>query len=87
MRRAVYLNLSNSTPLETFKAKYMTVAELKIKIADLPDHMDVMIYQTNDESLYGMSEKAEVEDVTFGDEDIPREEWGIEKCLVITDEL
>lgn len=65
----------------------MTVGELKQKIADLPDQMDVMIYQTNEESLYGMSQKAEVEDVTFGDEDMDRDEWAIEKCLVITDEL
>lgn len=63
----------------------MNIKELKAAIADLPDNMDVMIEQTNDESRYGLANEAEVENVVFGDEDIPKEEWANEDCLVIRD--
>ena len=65
----------------------MTIGQLKEIIKDMPDNLDVMIYQTNDESLYNMAEKAKIEDVLFGSPEIPRKEWGVEKCLVITDEI
>lgn len=65
----------------------MTVGELKQKIANLPDDMDVMIYQYNDESLYALAEKAEAETVTFSDEEMDPEEYAKVDCLVITDNL
>ncbi|WP_312697015.1 hypothetical protein [Sphingobacterium mizutaii] len=65
----------------------MTVAELKQKIADLPDHMDVMIMQEDDDYGYSGAFTAEVRDVTFKAPEIPKKEWAVEKCLVITDEL
>lgn len=67
----------------------MTVKELKLAIADLPDNMDVMLEQINDESRYAMAETAEVKPVTFMDEefDVNPEEWPVVDCFVITDEI
>lgn len=65
----------------------MTVKDLKKAIADLPDHMDVMVEQTNDEGRYGMSERVEVRAVLFQDEEIPSEEWDRVECLVISDDI
>lgn len=65
----------------------MTVKELKQKLEGVPDDMDVMIYQTNDESSYSMSEKAFIEEVTFMDEEMPSEEYAKVDCFVITDEI
>lgn len=65
----------------------MTIKELKQKISDLPDNMDVMLSQYNDECHYSMSETAEVMDVEFQDPDMHPKDWATEKCFVITDEL
>ena len=65
----------------------MTIKELKIAIANLPDNMDVMIEQTSDESLYGMAQKAEVRSVILKGDDIPKKEWAKVDCLVISDEF
>lgn len=65
----------------------MTIKDLKKAIADLPDHMDVMLYQTNDEYEYAMSERIEVRSVTFGEEEFPEKEWAVVECLVISDEV
>ncbi|KAA8483748.1 hypothetical protein BDE36_1788 [Arcticibacter tournemirensis] len=65
----------------------MTIGQLKTIIADLPDHMDVMVEQTNDECRYGMSETIEVRPVTFGGDDIPEDEEAVVDCLVISDEF
>lgn len=62
----------------------MNVKELKAAIADLPDDMDVMIEQTNDESRYGLANEAEVELVKFQDGDND-EVFAEEDCLVIRD--
>lgn len=65
----------------------MTVKELKDKIANMPDDMDVMIEQTNDESRYNMAHVAEERPVAFMDEEMDQSEWPIIPCLVITDEI
>lgn len=65
----------------------MTVKELKDKIANMPDDMDVMIEQTNDESRYNMAHVAEERQVTFMDEEMDQSEWATIPCLVITDEI
>lgn len=65
----------------------MTLGELRKLTAHLPDSIDVMIEQTNDESRYGMSQQAEVRKVLFGDEYIPKKEWPTIKCLIISDEF
>jgi len=64
----------------------MNVKELKALIADLPDGMDVMVEQTDDESRYNMCQRAQVRDVTFGAPEIPRKQWAKVTCLVISDE-
>jgi len=65
----------------------MTVKELKAAIADLPDDMDVLLHQHNDESHFSMSEKAEVRTIKFEDAEMDPEEWADLECLCITDEL
>jgi len=63
----------------------MTIKELKAKIKDLPDNMDVMIVKSNDEFKYSLCETANTEEVNFG------EEHGVvmatDACLVISDEI
>ena len=63
----------------------MDIKELKEKIKDLPDTMDVMILQTNDEYQHSMADSAYVRPITFQDESMPEEEWAVVDCLVITD--
>nr|WP_199083392.1 hypothetical protein [Pedobacter sp. ASV19] len=65
----------------------MTIKELKAKIADLPDNMDVMVEQTNEEGRYGMSQTVEVRSVQFSDPEVPKKDWATEKCLIISDEF
>lgn len=68
----------------------MTVKELKLKLEGVPDNMDVMIYQTNDEYGYSMSEEASVQPVKFIDEEMQLEddeEYPIVDCFVITDDI
>jgi len=78
--------LQNSIEL---KGKFtgMTVKELKKFIEHLPDDMDVMVEQSNDESRYGMAQSAGVIEVSFQDENVPKEEWPDIDCLVISDEF
>lgn len=65
----------------------MTIKELKKAIENLPDHMDVMIKQENEESPFSMSEKMEVRKITFQDEEIDPEKWAEVECFCITDEI
>lgn len=65
----------------------MKNSELITKLQALPADMEVMLYQTNDESAYGMVEVVQVGDVTFGSDDVPKNEWAKEKCIVISDEI
>lgn len=65
----------------------MTIKELKQAINDLPDNMDVMVYQTNDEYGFSLSETAQVQPVQFQDEEVPEDEWPTVDCLVISDEI
>ena len=65
----------------------MTVKELKKFIEHLPDDMDVMVEQSNDESRYGMAQSAVAMEVSFQDEDILKDEWPYIECLVISDEF
>ena len=45
----------------------MTVKELKKAIADLPDGMDVIIRQNNDEFQFSVANEARVVEVNFHD--------------------
>lgn len=62
----------------------MNIKELKEKIKDLPDHMDVMMKQVNnDEFDLSIVENVEVKEVKFiGEKEEPKD-----KCLVISDEI
>lgn len=62
----------------------MNIKELKEKIKDLPDHMDVMMKQVNnDEFDLSIVENVEIKEVTFiGEKEEPKD-----KCLVISDEI
>lgn len=65
----------------------MTVKELKQKLENLPDLMDVMIMQTDDEFSYNAAITAEVRPVKFfPDDDGDELNVAIEDCFVITDE-
>ena len=61
----------------------MTVKELKQKIQDLPDNMDVFIQQTDWEFKCGLLTVAEPKDIDFVLEDV---ETATETCLLLTDE-
>lgn len=62
----------------------MTVRELKAIINDLPDNMDVMFEQTNDEFRYSMANEAVVLELNFRESpDGPV--LAATDCLVITD--
>lgn len=66
----------------------MTVKQLKQKLEGLPDDMDVMIYQTNDEEYgFSMADNASVQKVTFMDKDMPSDEHAKVDCLVISDDI
>lgn len=65
----------------------MTVKELKLKIADLPDNMDVMLSADPEEGLYSMAETANVRKVKWQSEEIPKKEWPEENVLIISDEM
>lgn len=65
----------------------MTVKGLKIAMENLPDDMDVMICQYNDEYGNAMVEKAEIKPIQFQDEEIPEDEWATVECFVLTDEF
>lgn len=65
----------------------MTNSELIKKLQALPADMEVMLYQTNDESAYGITETVAVEEVTFGSDDVPKKKWAKENCIVISDEI
>lgn len=65
----------------------MTIKELKNAIKDLPDHMDVLIHQEDDESHFSMSQTHEVRKITFQDEEMDPEEWAELECFCITDEI
>lgn len=60
----------------------MNVKQLKEAIKDLPDNMDVMIYETFSEFTHTTAERAEVEDVGFYEEPGGKK-LASEKCLVI----
>ena len=63
----------------------MNIKELKAKIKDLPDNMDVMIVQSDNGFMYSLGQSAKVEEINFGEGD------GItlatDKCLVISDDI
>lgn len=66
----------------------MTVKELKQKLENAPDNMDVMIYQGDDEFAYNMANSAEIRKVKFyvDPDDSENTEYAEEDCFVITDE-
>lgn len=65
----------------------MTLGEFRRKTKHLPDNIDMMMDQYTDDGRYGMVENFEVKPVTFGDEGIPKREWAVENCLVLTDQV
>lgn len=79
------INSGNSATIKT--TSNMTVKELKKALENAPEDMDVIINQVNDNYAFNLAEKASIDDVVFGAEDIPRNQWATEKCFVITDQL
>lgn len=69
----------------------MTVKELKQKLENIPDNMDVMVMQTVDEFGFSLCEVAEVREVTFVEDESDLGDEGAlhakTDCFVITDEL
>lgn len=64
----------------------MNIKELKDKIKDLPDNMDVMIEQNNDEFRYSLAEVADVFSVVFNANNINKKNGSaIVDCLIIQD--
>lgn len=59
----------------------MNIKELKYKIKDLPDNMDVMIEQTNNEFRCTVANEANVLELTFSDGELK----GSDICLLISD--
>lgn len=62
----------------------MTVKELKNKIKDFPDDMDVMIEKNNDEFHFGLLQSAKSQEVIFESGDNKDAEI---ECLVLSDEI
>ncbi len=67
----------------------MTKLELLTKIQSLQcaDSTEVVLIQTDDESAYNTVNTVELRTLTFGSDDVPKEEWADETCLVISDEF
>ena len=74
----------------------MTVKELKEKLQEAPDNMEVMLLQTDDESPYNLVNTAEIREITFSSPEFEDEEsedfihpndLPREKVFVITDEF
>lgn len=65
----------------------MINSELIKKLQTLPENMEVMFTQTNDESEYSMVNSADIQALTFSSSDVPRNEWATENCIVISDEF
>jgi hypothetical protein len=59
----------------------MTVKELKEKIKDLPDNLDVFISQNNDEFEFSLLNGAVVGELPFSDDDLKASE----DCLLLRD--
>jgi len=57
----------------------MDIKELKEKITNLPDHMDVMIETPDAEFDYSLLNTAEIMNITFRDGRLKAED----KCLVL----
>lgn len=61
----------------------MTIKDLKNKIKDLPDNMEVLINQTDDQFNYsGLNSVTEV-DVRFSDGDT----YAYDKSIILSDEF
>ncbi len=62
----------------------MNIKELKEKIKDLPDLMDVFLDKDDGEFSLQLLERAEVKDCKFTGDGVQTTR---EKCLVLTDEI
>lgn len=62
----------------------MLVKELRKRLEELPDNMDVFIEQTNTEFALSLVNKAEVKTVRFMD---AKEVHAKDECFVISDEI
>lgn len=63
----------------------MTIKDLKAKIKDLPDHMDVFIKQVNDEYSLSMVEDAKVVEASFHEDSGPA--LAKDNVFLLTDDL
>lgn len=63
----------------------MTIKELKEKIKDLPDHMDVFVDERLTEFRYGLVNSAEVKEINFMEEP-DGEVISRDKVLVLTED-
>ena len=63
----------------------MTIKELKEKIKDLPDHMDVFMDERLTEFRYGLLNSAEVKEINFMEEP-DGEVLSRDKVLVLTED-
>ncbi len=68
----------------------MTIKELKQKIADLPDNMEVFVAERKTEFSYGLVNSAYVKEIFFTEDEFPTEDEikqaPREKVLIIEEE-
>lgn len=68
----------------------MTIKELKQKIADLPDNMEVFVAERKTEFIYGLVNSAYVKEIFFTEDEFPSEneieEAPREEVLILDEE-
>lgn len=63
----------------------MTKLELLKALQDVPDDMDIMIHQNNDEFAYSMPLVAKIHAIRFKEEGIPKHKQPTIDCFLISD--
>lgn len=63
----------------------MTIAQLKHKIADLPDNMDVFIEELETGFHYGLVNSAQVKEIDFYESPEDEEPLGRDKVLILSE--
>jgi hypothetical protein len=64
----------------------MTILDLKQKIKDIPDSMEVFIHQENDEFYLSLVETAKVTEAKFAEEDSSKA-MATDNVFLLTDEI
>lgn len=64
----------------------MTIRELKAKITDLPDDMDVFIHQCENDFGHSICESAEVKEISFSEGSWSAGPVAHDKVFLISDE-